>query len=63
MNQIHFNALFEGGLIYWGGESIIIIWMYFCLVAGRQAYNGSRGERGGGGGGVWLISSSLWHSF
>ena len=49
MNQIHFNTLFEGGLIYWGGGSIIIIWMYFCLVAGRQAYNGSRGERGGVG--------------
>ena len=27
--------------------------MYFCLVAGRRAYNGSGwgGERGGGGGG------------
>ena len=26
--------------------------MYFCLVAGRRAYNGSGGRGGGGGGGV-----------
>ena len=54
INQIHFNTLFEGGLIYWAGGSIKII-IFGCIFVWLQvdgpimAVGG--GERGGGGGG------------
>ena len=50
------------------GRGAYNIWMYFCLVAGRRAYNGSGGggERGGGGGGAYkqeFMAFFLMHTF
>ena len=64
INQIHFNTLFEGGLIYWGGGRIIFGCIFVWLqVDGPIMAAGGGGEGRGVGVGVWLISSSLWHSF
>ena len=49
INKIHFNTLFEGGLIYWGGGRII----FGCIFVWLQVDGPIMAAGGGGEGWGW----------